>query len=208
MLWTKYTLALLCCASLPAWAADPWCSARGKPALTFEWVPKDQADPKLGSVRIKDVSGKTVQVIDEMENYYGDSESDSESFDTRTDFNNDGCPDLVVTGSIAGIGNESQVVFLYERRTRRFAANEALSNIGGLELDPKDRNCVGGSWKSGADSVYTSRHCWKNGKLVMTNEYRMSPRLSPAGEFACYEHVETEYRDGRKRTKTSCTKTY
>ncbi|MBD8530533.1 hypothetical protein IFT83_11155 [Massilia sp. CFBP 13647] len=203
-MWAKHAVAMLCCCSLSAWAAAPWCSPRGKPAFTFQWVARDKADPALGSVRIKDAAGKTVQVLADVENYY----ADSKSFDTGTDFNNDGCADLVVTTSVAGIGNESLAVFLYNPRTKRFEANEALSNIGGLELDPKDRNCVTGGWKGGAEDMYSSRHCWKQGQLVMISEYKVSPLYGPEGEFTCYEHVETEYRGGEKREKKSCTKEF
>lgn len=148
-MWAKCAIAMLCCCSLPAWAADPWCSPRGKSAFTFEWLSKGKADRALGSVRIKDAAGKTVQVLADVENYY----RDSESFGTGTDFNNDGCADLAVTNSVAGIGNRSSTVFLYNPRTKRFDANEALSHIGGLELDPKDKNCVTGGWKGGAEDM-------------------------------------------------------
>lgn len=204
VMWAKCAIAMLCCSSLSAWAADPWCSPRGKPAFTFEWLAKGKANPDLGSVRIRDAAGKTVQVLADVENYY----RDSESFGTGTDFNNDGCADLTVTSSVAGIGNRSSTVFLYNPRTRRFEANEALSTIGGLALDPKDKNCVNGDWKGGAEDMYASRHCWKAGKLVLMSEYQVSPLYGPEGEFACYEHVETEYRGGKKREKKSCTKEF
>jgi hypothetical protein len=74
MLWARLTIALLCCWAASVSAADPWCRPGGASALRFEWVPANKAEPKIGSVRIKDVSGKTVQVLDAVENYYGGSE--------------------------------------------------------------------------------------------------------------------------------------
>jgi len=197
-------LAMLCCCSLPAMAADPWCSVRDKPALTFAWQPANKAEPSVGRVFVKDASGKTVQVLDKLENYDGSSES----LRTGTDFNNDGCPDLVVTNSVAGIGNETLSVFLYQPGKRQFVLNQALSEIGGLQLDSDDKNCVTGSWKGGAVDMYTARHCWNKGKLVIRGEYQVSARYKEDGEVQCYQHVETEYRNGRKRTKTSCTQEF
>lgn len=42
----------------------------------------------------------------------------------------------------------------------------------------------------------------------MQSEYQVTPLYNPEGEFACYEHVETEYRGGKKREKKSCTKEF
>lgn len=204
MAWTRYALVFLCCAPLPAMAADPWCSVRGKPALTFAWQPANQAEPSVGRVLVRDAAGKTVQVLDKLENYGGSSDS----LRTEADFNNDGCRDLVVTNSVAGIGNETISVFLYQPGKRRFVLNEALSEIGGLELASDDRNCVTGSWKGGAMDMYTSRQCWVKGRLVMKSEYQVSARYKEDGEVQCYEHVETAYRGGRKHTKTSCTQEF
>lgn len=197
-------MAMLCCCALPAMAADPWCSARATPALTFEWQSANKAEPTVGRVLVKDASGKTVQVLDKLENYYGSSES----LRSEADFNNDGCRDLVVTNSVAGIGNESKSVFLYQPATRRFVLNEALSEIGGLELDRDDKNCVTSFWKGGAADMYFARHCWNKGKLLIQRESEVSPRYKEDGEVQCYEHVETEYRGGRKRTRTDCTKEF
>jgi hypothetical protein len=205
MLWARLAIALLCCWAASAFAADPWCRPGGASALRFEWIPASKAEPRVGSVRIKDESGKTVQVLDAVENHYGGSEL---PLGRRDDFNNDGCPDLAVTNSIAGIGNESLTVFLYDPRAKRFEENEALSGIGGLNVDPHDRNCVNGEWKGGAEDVYTSRHCWRRGKLVPIKEYSVSPLYNRKGELACYEHVETTYRGGRKRTRTRCTQKF
>lgn len=197
-------LAMLCCCALPAMAADPWCSARDKPALTFVWQPANKAEPSVGRVLVKDASGKTVQVLDKLENYF----ASSESLRSGTDFNNDGCRDLVVTNSVAGIGNESSSVFLYQPTTKRFVLSEALSEIGGLELDRDDKNCVTSFWKGGAADMYFARHCWNNGKLLIQRESQVSPRYKEDGEVQCYEHVETTYRGGKKRTKTDCTQEF
>lgn len=203
MVWSKLLIVLLGCCALPTWAADPWCTARGKAALRFEWLPQ-AADGALGSVRIvRADSGKTLQVIEHVENY----RADGESLDTR-DFNNDGCGDLAVLAHMAGIGNASSTVYLYDRKRRQFVENAALSNIGGLELDERDRNCVNGGWKTGADRVQTERHCWSGGKLVLKGRYSMAPRIGDDGEFECYEHVETEYIRGRAKTRKTCTKKY
>ncbi|QNA89951.1 hypothetical protein G4G28_18240 [Massilia sp. Dwa41.01b] len=208
-MWKTLSIVLLCCSSLPAWAFDPWCSPRGKQAYRFEWVVKGKAEDLdgsfVGEVRIRNASGKLVQVLGNVSNYYGE---DSEWLPGARDYNNDGCPDLVMTSQVAGIGNASVEAYLYNPRRRRFELNEALSNIGGLDVDPRDKNCVTGGWKSGADSVYASRHCWKKGKLVLVSEYKISPRYKEGSESFCYEHIETTYRGGRKRTRTKCTKTF
>jgi len=197
-------MALLCCWSTAACAADAWCTALSKPAYSFEWVANSEVEDNTGSVRVKDASGKTVQVLANLENYYGSSDG----LDARRDFNNDGCPDLVVTHSKAGIGNESARVFLYSRSRQRFEANEALSNIGGLDLDPRDRNCVTGSWKGGAQDINWEQHCWNKGKLVLMREGSVSPMYDEEGTFQCYEHVETTYRNGKKHTRTDCTQEF
>lgn len=199
------SILLLCCSSLPAWAFDPWCGPRGESAYSFEWVSRDQAEPNVGSVRIKDAAGKLVQVLDNVTNYYWES---SESLGIRRDFNNDGCPDLVVTSEVAKIGNESVEAFLYERKTKRFKRSQALSNVPAPNVDPRDKRCVTGGWKSGADSAYSSRHCWRKGKLVLVSEYKVAPRYEGDSESFCYEHVETTYHGGKKRTRTKCTKTF
>lgn len=195
---------MLCCWTMSACAADPWCSAGAQPALSFEWLPKDKAEPSLGSVRIRDANGRIVQVLENVENY----REDSASLGTGTDFNNDGCPDLVVTSSMAAIGNESVTAFLYNPRTRRFELSEALSAVGGLQLDSRDRNCVTGDWKGGAQDVYSQRLCWSKGKLVLESEYDVSPRYNKEGEFQCFLHTETVYRGGKKRERTKCTKEF
>jgi hypothetical protein len=64
MLWARVSIALLFCWAASASAADPSCRQGGASALRFEWVPASKAEPTVGSVRIKDVSGKTVQVLD------------------------------------------------------------------------------------------------------------------------------------------------
>lgn len=134
MAWVRLSLAILCCWTLSAWAADPWCSPRGTAAYTFEWLPKDKAEPSVGSVRVKDASGKIVQVLGNLENFHGSSES----LGAGRDFNNDSCPDLLVTHSVAAIGNESVQAFLYNSKAKRFELSEALSDIGGLDLDPEE----------------------------------------------------------------------
>lgn len=203
MPWKTISVALLCCWSLCAGAA-PACAPGGKPAYTFEWVPKDEAHASLGSVRIRDAAGLVVQVLDEVENY----REHTESLDTASDFNNDGCPDLAVTSHVAGIGNTSVTVFLYDRKTRRFEPSEALSAIGGLNLDARDKNCVTGEWKGGAADVHTERHCWRNGRLVRQTEYSVAPFHDAQGRFRCYRHVETVYRGGKKRQRSWCTKSF
>ena len=143
-------------------------------------------------------------MLDNLENY-GRS---SESLDASRDFNNDGCADLVVTSSIAGIGNESAKAFLYNPKTRRFEVSGALSNIGGLDLDPRDKNCVTSYWKGGAMDYYAARHCWNKGKLVMKSEHTVWPTYNGEGELQCFLHVKTDYRGGKKRERTICTKEF
>lgn len=186
---------------MSAWAADPWCSSRGTPALQFEWVPKNTAEPSIGSVQIKAASGVVVQVIDNVENY----RENSESLDTGRDWNNDGCADLVVTRSVGGSGNESVDAFLYNPKIKQFELNKALSDLGSPELDPNDRNCLTSSWKGGHSIFYGGRHCWSKGKLVMKSKYSVGP-VDKNGEFHCYRHVTIDYRGGKKRKRTKCTK--
>lgn len=204
MMWARVSIALLCCWAGSASAADPWCRPGGAAALRFAWVPASKADPSRGSVRIEDAAGKTVQVLDKL---YNDSGS-SESFSTRRDFNNDGCPDLVVTSDVAAIGNESATVFLYQPGARRFEPSQALSNIGGLDLDPRDRNCVTGFWKGGDRDIRTETHCWRKGKLVLMREYSVYPVYNRENEMQCFLHIETEYRGGKKHTRERCSQEF
>jgi len=184
-------------------AADPWCGPHPEEVLRFKWLPKDGAEPQLGSVQIEDVkNGKIMQVIENLENYRGDSESLS-----ARDFNNDGCGDLVVTSAIAAIGNESSSVFLYDRSSRRFVFNQALSDIGGLDIDPRNRNCVTSSWKGGAENMYSAVHCWQKGKLVLQSESSLALLVDEDGNVACYEKIDTTYVNGRKKIRKRCTKT-
>jgi hypothetical protein len=162
----------------------------------------DTSQVENGSVRVRDAAGKVVQVLDDQENYY----HDTDALGTGVDFNNDGCPDLKVTNSVAGIGNESLSVFLYNPATRRFEFNRASSDLGGLDLDSRDPNCVTGFWKGGAVDMHSERHCWKKGKLVKEREWTVSARYNGEGEFQCYQHEETIYRGGKKHTHTDCTK--
>jgi len=203
VLWKMVSMAMLCCWSLPAWAADPWCSPGGASALRFEWLPKDTSNPSIGSVRIQDASGNIVQTLDDLESYYGDSES----LGTGTDFNNDSCPDLLLVHSKAPIGNESVRVFLYNAEAKRFEINEAVSELAGPSIDPDDKNCLISSSKGGAEDVYSAKHCWNKGKLVLQSEYDISP-LYKDGKFQCFQHTSTVYRGGKKRTRTNCTKKF
>ena len=204
MVWTKLSIAMLCFWSMGAWAADPRCSSRGTPALTFEWLPKNEAEPSvLGSVQIKDASGNIVQVLDNLENYY--YEEGSEYFDTDTDFNNDGCADLVLTNAVGAPGNRSSTALLYNPKARRFEVSEALSKITNLSLDSHDKNCVNESW-TGGGSFYSARHCWNKGKLVLMSESSGEPLFNDEGKFLCYQHVDTNYHGGKKRKRTKCTK--
>lgn len=162
------------------------------------------ADLGTGTVQIKDASGRIVQVLDDVEN----NQRSSESLETRKDFNNDGCADLVVTTSVAAIGNESIMVFLYNPNTRRFEVSEALSSIGRQDPDPRDKNCFNSHRKGGAMDFYTARHCWSKGKLVLKSEHSVSPVYNDGGEFECYYHVKTDYRGGKKRERTNCKKNW
>lgn len=203
MLWKRLSIAMLCCWCMSAWAANPWCSPAGTSALTFEWVPKDKAEPSIGSVRIRDASGKIVQVLDNLTNEYGNSES----LRSDRDFNRDGCPDLIVTADMAAIGNESVDAFLYDSRKKRFILHKGLSALGGLDLDPENQNCVTSTWKGGAADIYWAQHCWNKGKLVIQREYDVSPMYNTEGEFQCYQHIATDYRGGKKRERTDCINT-
>jgi hypothetical protein len=201
-MWKSLSIAMLCCWCVPAWALDPWCGVRNSSAYSFEWLPDSEADTRVGSVRIKDAAGAVVQVLDKLENYH----ASSEMLGTSRDFNGDGCADLVVTNSVAGIGNESLSVFLYQPQRGRFVLDEALSAIGGLDVDPRDKRCVTGFWKGGAADIHTERHCWRKGKLVMVQEYSVSPLYNEEGALRCYEHVTIDYRGGKKRKRRECTK--
>lgn len=195
-------------------AADPWCGPHGAKALRIEWVPATaQEEERQGSVRVRDArSGKVMQEIGQLENLYAHSEAiDPDSaaapgIDTR-DFDNDGCGDLSVLEQVAGIGNESHSVFLYDRATRRFVRHEGLSAIGGLDIDGRDRNCVTGFWKGGAADIGTEKHCWVKGKLVKREEYSVSP-LYRNDKLQCYQHVTTTYAGGRKKVKRAGTKEF
>lgn len=204
MVFQKVLVALMGLWSVSAWAADPWCSARENRVHSFAWTATDKAEPRLGTVHVKHVdSGKTVQVIPNVENYHDDS--DAFRF---TDFNNDRCPDLLVTSSVAGIGNESNTVFLYDRKRRKFVLSKTLSEIGGLNIDRRDKNCVTGFWKGGAADFYTSKHCWRNGRLVIKREYSVGPVVNADGEQQCYQHITTEYHGGKKKVKKRCTQEF
>ena len=202
MTWTKLSIAMLCCWSMSAWAADPWCNARDSPAYQFEWLPKNRTEESIGSVLIKDASGKIVQVLDNVENYH----HVSESLNTGSDFNNDGCADLVVTSSIAPTGNESRMAFLYNPTTRRFELSKTLSDLVGLELDTRDKNCVTSFAKGGAMDFYAAQHCWSKDKLGMKSEETVWPTYNDEGELECYYHTKISYRGGKKRVRTKCTK--
>lgn len=195
-------LAVLCWYPPSARAADPWCGPHPEEVLRFKWLPKGGVESQVGSVQIEDIkNGKIIQVLDNVENYRADSESL-----TSRDFNNDGCGDLVVTSAVAAIGNETSSVFLYDRTRRRFVFNKVLSDIGGIDIDPHNPNCVTGSWKGGADDMYATTHCWRKGKLVLQNEYSLTTRLDQEGNVACYEKVETTYVRGQKKIRKRCTK--
>lgn len=198
----KLMMAVFCSSSLSAWAANPQCSAGKKTEFKFEWQPEVSLQARAGRVLVKDTAGKIVQTLEGLENF----RETSESLGTGRDFNNDGCPDLVVTSGLSGIGNETVTVFLYNPRTRRFEKSKRLSNLGGLDVDPRDKNCVTGSWKTGADSFHFERHCWLKGRLVLMSEEKDSAVLDSAGRLQCYRHVQSDYRDGKKRTRTNCTK--
>lgn len=198
----RLLVALCCAVPCAGWAAAASCGA----PVRFAWVPA-AANAQPGRVDVIDVrTGRTAQRIENVENYNADL--DEGGLEAR-DLNNDGCADLVVTNSVAPIGNRSVTVYLYDRARHRFVANEALSAIGDPSLDERDRNCVTGSWKGGAENAYGSRHCWRGGRLVLVSEYSLSPLYDKeTGEFACYEQVETTYVGKKKRVRRTCTKTY
>jgi len=187
-------------------AAPAAGAACGVP-VRFAWVPADAADPHVGRVDVIEArGGRVVQTIGGVENYYGDAEDGALA---AQDLNNDGCPDLVVTSSVAAIGNRSATVYLYDRGRRRFVYHEGLSTIGDPTVDDRDPNCVTTSWKGGAEDSYSGRHCWRGGRLVLVSDYSLSPLYDKeTGEFACYEQVETTYVGKRKRVRRKCTKTY
>lgn len=197
-------LILLGLASAPAWSAGKQCSLDARDMFTFAWVPKTAADPTVGSIRITDRTGQTVQVLDNQTYYYGGDEAAADSLDTR-DFNNDGCGDLVFASDVAAIGNTSNTAFLYEPDRGRFVLHELLSGIGGLDVDPSDKHCVSGFWKGGAMDVGTQKYCWSQGRLVLKEEFSVSPLINPEGEVACYVHTTTTYAGGKKKTRTKCT---
>ena len=197
-------IALMYCWSIAVWAADPWCSERGADVFKFEWVPKDEKDSQFGSVKVEDaLTGETLQVLENVDNYYGNGNSLS-----IKDLNNDGCGDLVVLSSVAGIGNETSTVFLYDRESKRFIYSDVLSEIGGLDIDSRNKNCVVSFWKGGAEDIYTAQYCWSKGKLLKKNEYSVSPIFGEDGAVKCYEHVETTYMGDKKKTKKTCTKEF
>ena len=197
-------IASLALASAPAWSADTGCRPDAKVAFTFTWIPQSAAEPTAGSIRIADRGGRTVQVLENLEYYYGGDESAADAMDTR-DFNHDGCGDLVIANSIAGIGNTSSTAFLFDPRRGRFVAHDVLSGIMGLDIDPRDRRCVTGFGKGGAADIHTERHCWSQGRLVLKEQYSVSPRVDTDGELTCYLHTTTTYRNGKKKTRTQCT---
>lgn len=195
-------LALTLCWCASARAADPWCSAAGQPLLRFTWTPASESDAQHGRVHIQEAaSGKTVQVIDAVENYFGNDDGLRVA-----DFNHDRCPDLAIISSVAAIGNESSAVYVYDPASRTFVLHAALSEIGGLALDARDSNCVTGSWKGGADDFFATRSCWVKGRLVLQSESSVSPLLDSEGRLQCYQRTETTYRAGRKQTRQRCTK--
>ncbi|WP_338765633.1 hypothetical protein [Massilia sp. METH4] len=168
-MWRTIFIALLGLASAPAWSAGKQCDPDAKNTFTFTWIPKTASVPTAGSMRITDRADRTVQVLDNLEYYYGDSEDSGNLVDGR-DYNNDGCGDLVLVSSVAAIGNTSNTAFLYDPVRRRFVEHEGLSVIMGLDIDPRDRRCVTGFGKGGAVDIHTARHCWSNGRLVLKEE--------------------------------------
>lgn len=193
----RLVVCAACLVAPAAWACDAH--------VRFAWVPQDANAPTSGSVHIIDArSGRTLQAIDGVGNYYGDDGGLA-----AQDLNNDGCPDLVVTSDVAPIGNTSNTVYLYDRARRRFVFDKALSDIGGLAPDHRDRNCVTGEWKGGAEDIGGARYCWRKGRLVLTREFSVTPLYDrETGEFSCYEHVDTTYAGGRKRVHRDCTKRF
>ncbi|WP_322400283.1 XAC2610-related protein [Massilia luteola] len=186
---------------LAALAAGPACDAHAG----FAWRPADAGAPASGSVHVVDTrTGRTVQVLDGVQNYYG---NDDGLF--AQDLNNDGCPDLVVTTEVAPIGNRTSTIYLYDRASGRFVFSEALSAIGDINVDSRDPNCLTGDWKGGADDVGGERYCWRKGKLVKTNDYSVRPMYDKkTGTFSCFEHSETTHAGGRKRERRDCTKRF
>lgn len=203
MTWSMLIIFSLSCLPTAALAADRWCSPAKGHAYSFAWESAGAADSGPGSVRVSNAAGGTVQILANVENYSG-----SQELSKIHDYNNDGCDDLAIVSSVAGIGNESNTVFLYDRTRQRFVRSKILSAIGGLELDPRDRNCVTGFWKGGAMDFYTSRHCWKNGKLLIEKEYTVSAVSSEDGTQSCYLHVNTTYRGGKKKVAKRCTQEF
>jgi hypothetical protein len=196
-------LAVLSSCSPSAWAADPWCGPHPEEVLRFKWLPNGDGESQVGSVQVEDIkTGKIIQVLDNVENY----RADSESLYSR-DFNHDGCGDLAVTSAVAAIGNENSSIFLYDRARRRFVFNQVLSDIGGIDIDPRNPNCVTGSWKGGAENMYAATHCWQKGKLVLQSEYSLAALVDEEGNLACYEKIDTTYVNGRKKVRKRCTKT-
>jgi hypothetical protein len=197
-------LTVLASCSPSARAEDPWCGKHPEKVLRFKWLPKGGAEAQVGSVQIEDIkTGKIIQVLENVENYRASSESLS-----SRDFNNDGCGDLVVISAMAAIGNENSSVFLYDRASRRFVFNEVLSDIGGIDIDPRNPNCVTSSWKGGAENMYASTHCWRKGRLVLQSEFSLTPLVDEEGNFTCYEQIDTTYVRGRKKIRKRCTKEY
>lgn len=202
MLARQICLAMLTLWSLSARAADPWCSPHGRDVFSFAWTPVSKKDAQHGRVHITEAAtGKTIQVLDDVENYY----ASDDAFGVG-DLNHDGCPDLTIVSSVAAIGNESSTAYLYDSASRTFVLNAALSDIGGLSPDPRDGNCVLGSWKGGAEDFYGSRSCWVKGKLVLQSESSVTPLVGQDGQLKCYQHIETKYRAGKKTRRKTCTK--
>jgi hypothetical protein len=204
-MWRTMFIIVLGLASAPAWSAGRQCDPDAKAMFTFTWIPQTAAEPKLGSIRITDRAGRTVQVLDNLEYYYGDSETTGDLMDTR-DFNNDGCGDLVFANSVAGIGNTSSTAFLYEPVSRRFVEHQSMSEIMGLDIDPLDKRCVTGFGKGGAADFHSAQYCWSKGRLLWKRESSVSPRVNLEGEPTCYMHTTTTYHHGEKKTRQKCTK--
>lgn len=171
--------------------------------FAFAWIPQmAAADTHLGSIRITDRSGRTVQVLDNQTLYYGDNDAAGDLMDTR-DFNNDGCGDLVFASQVAAIGNTIDTAFLYETASKRFVENESLSGIMGLDMDESDKGCVTGFGKSGAADIHSERFCWSEGKLVLKEESSVYQAVNLEGEPTCIVHTTTTYRHGKKKTRNA-----
>ena len=199
--WHGPIIFALFCSPALASTGDPWCSPAKEPhAYSFAWQPDRNASSGPGSVRVSNAAGRTVQILANVEHDAG-----SQAPSKIHDYNNDGCDDLAIVSDVAAIGNESKTVFLYDRQRKRFVRSNILSEIGGLELDPRHRNCVTGFWKGGAMDFSTSRHCWKNGKLLIEKAYEVSAVGDEDGKHRCYLHVNTTYRGGKKRVTKRCT---